>query len=508
MPKNKFLVQLFTTEKTIEKIEEKSIDDIKKTIEKRVDKVNFLKRLLDKVKEPSKKREVRELLIDEIKKQNKGVEFLLGYDSVAEGLEPVYFWLLDFLRSRPPAGLNYEVDKTKEDFEASVGSAFFGDIGTRATRMQEQAMKMLGTINTVIRSIINLIYDLKEFKIRLDTYDDLKSPDEDKKKAADLGLKQVWLDNVDIKRGRGAIHALAQQLNFVTLRDAFLYAKDIKDVETIDLNERVKRILIPRLEEYLRWKEYSEKELRKRFNIEKSYLKSQVGALKLYADWTRPYIIAAQKLGMKDFRSPHIINVFNNIEIHLTIFGKKLINIQDMIDARELPENARSDAKYYACIEVEFMFRSVPHTIRQTQTGVQYTMGGRTEVRFRSYSFKEEDLKYLKDQELFEGLELVDEVTGTALREIQDDLQEFLKEEKKEDAKIKPTPLIKSLYQSTKEFTIPIKDFAYTIKDLLRLELSPTYIEQQLKKKSLDTASSQVFTLYDVYKKAHGMLSW
>jgi len=294
MAKKNILAQLFTTEKQIEKIEEKSIDDIKKEVEKRVDKTDFLKRLIDKTKEPDKKRQVRELLIDEIKKKSSGVEFLLGYDSIAEGLEPVYFWLLDFLRNMPPAGLRYEVDKTKEDFEASVGSAFFGDIGTRATRMQEQAMKMMGTINTVIRSIINLIYDLKEFKIRLDTYDELKSEDEERRKTAELGLKQLWLDNVDIKRGRGAIHALAQQLNFVTIRDAFLYAKDSKQVDTIDLNDRVKRILKPRLEEYNKWKEYSERELRKRFNIERSYLKSQVGALKLYADWTKPYLVAAQ----------------------------------------------------------------------------------------------------------------------------------------------------------------------------------------------------------------------
>src|SRR3989344_420914 len=177
MAANGFLNQLFATEKRLERIEENSIDDIKKEMSKFSDKIDFLKRLLDKVKEPSKKRQVRELLIEEIKNENKGVEYFLVYDSLAEGIEPVYFWLLDFLKSRPPAGRGFEVDKTKEDFEASVGSAFYGDIGSRATRMQEQAMKMLGTINTLIRSMINLIYDLKEFKIRLETYDELKSQD-------------------------------------------------------------------------------------------------------------------------------------------------------------------------------------------------------------------------------------------------------------------------------------------------------------------------------------------
>ena len=506
---NNLFTELFSPAgKKVEKVEDMSVDEIKKEAYDRSDPVDFLKKAVDKIKDINKKRQVREILISEIKNKGKGVEYFLGYDSISEGLEPVYFWILDFLRNRPPAGLGFEVDKTKEDFEASVGSAFYGDIGSRATRMQEQAMKMLGTINTVVRSMINLIYDLKEFKIRLETYDELKSQDPDKKKAAKLGLKQVWLDNVDIKRGRGAIHSLSQQLNFVTIRDAFLYADSTKQVNSMDLNDRVKRILIPRLEEYQKWEEYSERELRKRFNIERSYLKSQVASLKLYADWTKPYLIAAQKLGMKDFKSPHIISVFNNMEIHLSMFGKKLINIQDMIDSRELPERAESNAKYYACVEVEIMFRSVPYGVRQAQTGVQYTQGGRSEARIRSYVFKEDDLKYLKEQELFEGLELVDEIAGTALREIHDDLQEFIRDEKREEKKEKTTPIVKSIYQATKDLIVPIKDTIDIFRDLLKIELSDEFIESEMKKKAAGTAAGSAFTLYDVYKKAHGMLSW
>jgi hypothetical protein len=508
MANNNLFSQLFSTEKQEEKIEEKSIDGIKKDLENIKDKISFLKILLNKVKEANKKRQVRELLINEIKSKNKSAQYFMGYDSVAEGLEPVYFWLLDFLRNKPLAGIDYDVDKTKEDFEASVGSAFFGDVGSRGTRMQEQAMKMMGTINTVVRSIINLIYDLKEFKMRLENYNNLKSGDEEVRKTADLGLKQTWLDNVDIKRGRGAIHSMAQQLNFVTVRDAFLYAKNSKQVDTMDLNDRVKRVLKPRLEEFNKWKEYSEVELRKRFNIERSYLKSQVSALKLYADWTKPYLIAAQKLGMKDFHSPHIVSVFNNMEIHLTIFGKRLVRLQSMIDSGDVPEKAKSDSKYYACIEVDIMFRSIPHSVRQTQAGMQYTQGGRSEIKFTSYVFKEEDLKYLKDQELFEGIELVDEIAGTALREIHDDLEEFLKEEKKEEPKPKPTPLIKSVLRTTKELTTPIKEVSQAFKDLLKVELSPDYIDSQLKNKAAGNAARDVFLLYDIYKKAHGMLSW
>src|SRR3989338_959588 len=243
----------------------------------------------------------------------------ITYDSFSEGLEPVYFWVVDFMSS-----IGFKIEKTKEDFAASVGSAFYGELGQRATKMQEQAMKMMGSINTVVRSIINLIYDLKEFDIRLKLYDDLQSEKQEEKDASELALKQVWMDQVDIKKGLGSINNMAQQLQFVTLRDAYMALKNLEEIEKADLNDRVKRILKIKIEEYLKWKEYSEKELRNRYNIEKAYLKSQVASLKLYASWTKPYLVAAKKLDMKiaDMSNVNIVSVFNNMEIELELAGK------------------------------------------------------------------------------------------------------------------------------------------------------------------------------------------
>src|SRR3989338_7501721 len=195
----------------------------------------------EKEKSPSEK-------IEEIKKnasatKNNNPLYVIQYDSLAEGLEPIYFWILDFMQDQKPNGLGMdEVIKSKDEYEAAVGSGFFSDLGTKATRMQEQAMKMMGVINQVVRSVINLIYDLREFEIRLDTYNDLKSDVNEKRESAEIALRALWMDQVDIKRGRGSINNLAQQLQFVTLRDAFLYAKSVRDIDRgpkeggIDLN--------------------------------------------------------------------------------------------------------------------------------------------------------------------------------------------------------------------------------------------------------------------------------
>ena len=147
--------------------------------------------------------------IDKLKKENasEDANYKLVYDSIGEGIEPIYFWILDFMQDKKPGGIEMEeVIKNKDEYEAAVGSGFFSDLGTKATRMQEQAMKMMGTINTVVRSIINLIYDLREFDIRLETYEDLRSNDPDIKEAAEIALRVIWMDQVDVKRGRGSIN--------------------------------------------------------------------------------------------------------------------------------------------------------------------------------------------------------------------------------------------------------------------------------------------------------------
>ena len=115
----------------------------------------------------------------------------ITYDSAAEGLEPIYFWILDFLN-----GPYKEVEKINDNFVSSPGSGHFSELMGKATRMQEESMKLLGSVNTVIKSILGLIYDLKEFKLRLDPYDNYESKNSRERESALMSLKQMWMDNV------------------------------------------------------------------------------------------------------------------------------------------------------------------------------------------------------------------------------------------------------------------------------------------------------------------------
>jgi len=151
------------------------------------------------------------------KKKEPSISYNLIYDSPSETLEPIYFWILDFMKKIG------NVEKIVDNFASSPGSGHFSELGGKKSQMQDQISKIMGIINSILRSVLNLIYDLKEFKIRLSHYDAANSKDKEKANAGILSLKQIWMDKVDIQRGQGSINALASgNLQFVTLRDAFL----------------------------------------------------------------------------------------------------------------------------------------------------------------------------------------------------------------------------------------------------------------------------------------------
>ena len=260
--------------------------------------------------------------------QEKGepeAQHKLVYDSSSEMLEPIYFFILDLMND-----FKLAPEKLVDNFTSAPGSGHFAELGQRATIMQQQGDQTLKTIYTILRSVLQILYDLRDFRMRLQSYDDLK--DKKKEESATLALKQIWMDKVDMQKGNSSIKAMAlSQAGFVTLIDAFLAAKSPEDVNNIDLNDIVKRILKPRLQEFYIWLKESEIELRKRYEIQKNYLKSQVNSMKIYSRWVKPYLRAAQQLEMKDAgRNPNLISVFNTILLELTLLGKNELSIDSL----------------------------------------------------------------------------------------------------------------------------------------------------------------------------------
>ena len=448
-------------------------------------------------------------------KSKSAASHKLVYDSLSEQLEPIYFWILDFMNTI----FGGKVEKLVDNFSSSAGSGHFGEMGIRKSQMQQQASTILATINTILKSVINLLYDLREFKMRLTHYDEAKSKDSNVKEAGTLSLKQIWMDKVDILRGMGSINQLASgQLQFVTLRDAFMKVKSIEEVDRLDLNDRVKRILKPRVQEFLTWVNISEKELRKRFEIEKTYLKSQVDGLKLQSRWAKPYLKAAEQLenDEKLGTSAALVNAFNVIMLNLTLMGKAPVKVEDLVISKDLPKDFKKMKKlrgYNAIVVVEFNFRGVP-----SKAGQHYTFGGRSDVVFKSYALSNEELDLLKDKlsdsDLNSSLKLVQGMTDDSLAQLKIDLDEFLGEEelKAKQAETEETNPFSALFSFLKPNKTAKKAKKNDKEDKLKLlkekGVKPdNYAEKYLRNIAEADSITRCYTIFDIYKKAHGMAS-
>jgi hypothetical protein len=455
-------------------------------------------------------------LIEEIspyykKKKAPEATHILGYDSSSETLEPIYFYILDLMNT-----FRFPPEKLIDNFSSTPGSGHFAELGQRATIMQQQATKILGDVNTVLRSVLNIIYDLKEFRMRLQHYDGLKSRNKEEREASLLSLKQLWMDKVDIAKGNSSIKAMALgQAGYQTLIDAFLISKDEKDIGNLDLNDRVKRILQPRIREFIIWTQESERELRKRYELEKTYLKSQVNSMRLYSRWAKPYLKAASDLESKERgREPALVKTFNTIILELTLLGKNKLDIHGEVGKGTLPKDFSKPRflksikrNYYSCVLVDFIFRGIPQRISQQ---AHFAFGGKAEVTFKAYSLNDDELNKLNEQldksEMSDVLGLIEGTTTESLGQLEEEINFFL-EEKKEDEKrgrdeSNPflaligryeQPETKTKSQGKREIIVSKDD----------------WIEgNHLRPVAAENAKEKIFDMFDTYKKAHEMASF
>lgn len=430
----------------------------------------------------------------------------LVYEVASQSLEQIYFWILDYVN-----GVYGSSEKLIDNFISAPGSGHFAEMQGRATRMQEEAMKIFQTTGVLIKSILNIIYDLKEWQIRLSFYDDLKSSDKQKRSASMLSLKQVWMDNVDIKRGNSSIKAMAQQFDYVTLIDAFMAANSLEEVEKLDLNDRVKRILQQRIADFLKWLTESERESRKRFEIEKIYLRSQVNNVKLYAQWAKPYLKASQQLGQNLRPSADVVNLFNTSVSELVLLAKGRYDFMQDVAAGELPKLYKKlkIRKYTPVALIEFKYRSIPE--RADQRG-GYVFVGLVEVTFTSFALNEDELKVLSQEvakdDFGDIYQMISGSTDESLMQIQSDIDELLGTAEKKEPE---APEKKS--EDTNPFSALFSGFSSKKKEEAKKDLShgiPKDDEYEKAVRNLVVLNSRwaCRKLYDDYKKVHGMASF
>jgi Ni,Fe-hydrogenase maturation factor len=431
------------------------------------------------------------------------------YDSLSSQLEPVYFWILDFMN-----GLFKDVEKVIDNFTSSTGSSHFSEMGQRADLMRKEAMNMMGGMVQIIKTILNLVYDLKEMKLILKTYEDRRSKNSNISTSAELSLKQRWMDVVDFqKRGSSSLKHLVAQMDYVLIIDAFMAVNNLEDVKKLDVNERVRKILYQRVKDYQDWLTESEKQLKVRYQIEIKYLRNQVNSVKLYSRWLKPYLKSMSQLERRANPTAALVTAFNTTLLELTLIGKSEYKPEDDVKEDILPKvfERVKVRKYLPIVIVEFKFRGVPQKV-----GQGYSYGGRTEMTFTSYALNEDELKVLKEEiekdDLGDLMELIEGTTTESLEALQEDIDEFLKEagekeqkkrEKKERREQDVNP-----FTALFEFLIPAKKEKKEEADLSKGIKPDNSYEKIIRSQAIVSARKKCFTVFDVYKKAHSMQSY
>jgi hypothetical protein len=478
------------------------------------DKAQPVKSKYMDVGEPTRKRYAvydREIIMDAFRLEglkNPIEKHSLSYDAFGENLEPIYFWLIDNLE-REYKDMK-KIDKVIDNFVSSPGSGHFSELGQKATRMQEEAMKMLGAANQVVKSILNILYDLKEFKIRLELYNKAKSSDPKTRDYGVLSLKQIWMDTVDFKRGNTSIKLMAQQYQYVTLIDAFMAARSPEDLEKLDLNDRVKRILQQRVSEFFDWISKSEEELRRRFEIEKTYLRSQVNTVKLYARWAKPYLKTAQQLEQKANSTASLVTAFNTVLFELVLLGQGEYDPNDDVNTGDLPEMYRTikTREYHTIILVELKFRSVPE--RAGQQG--YGFRGKLDATFTSYALHDDEISLLKENiekdDFGDVFKVIEGATDESLAQLKDEIDSFLEDKKEEEGKkessdTNPFSSLFSIFKSSKS-----KEEKSEKKDFSKGIPADNQYERVMRSQAIIKARKESRKIYDLYKKTHGMAAF
>ena len=501
-------------ETTWEKIPKKPDTEKKKSFKETVEKYGI------KTREELKER------VDLILQKNKIRAYEYEEESFGSSVEPKYFWIVDFLKN----AMRYNVEKHWEKMGASVVSQFFGEMSTRRQFLERRGMEIMATISGVVKSIINLLYDLRELDRRLKTYGQLESKDPKELESAEMALKRVWMDEVDVRKGGASINGMSQKgMEFITLRDAFMIAKTVDEVDTLELNDRVKRILKMRLKEYADWKDESGDELRMRKRVERAYLKSEVSALQLYSKWARPYLQAAQRLQFEDvaLTDTDLIQAFDQNFIEIKVRGTSELRLMQFFkragQVREVtpPESWSAEKKknfktgmyghpVYAVMDVTFQYRTKPALVSQTQGGGgAYRYLGKLNIKFDSYLLTKEEFELLNKQEQGEALDFIEGMTKESLDALKVDIDKYLDEEaaaakgekeEKSEKKKEEKPLLDQLFGQSGQGKGLLSGLGGGLFDNIR--------HTQRMAAARSAVADQAFNLYDIFKKSQGMLSF
>ena len=443
-------------------------------------------------------------------------EYRIEVDEVGAGVERFYFWFTQYLQSGPPSGVFCKkIWKIRDIYSATETSSYFGSVEQRKGLQQDRVSQYLATIGKMIKDLFQIVRELRIMDERYEYYEATHLDKNGNRKEgaddAEVALKSIWIDMVEGgAKNPTSVLGLASQVGFTILPDLFFTihptSREKVNAEMAKLgeqgiNRKIQEVLGRKLWQYMDWKEKTDREITQRKNFMLKYLRQHYNTINMYIGWVRPYLQNLKRLQMK--QNPEdvdLISAFETSKIELELFGR-----WDKTDEKKQLWD------YQPFIRIRLTYVTIPQMAYQQeyQRGAIHT--GRTIIQMSNYVMKKDKLDEYKKALEEEDLELISGVIG-AMDALKDELKKYLKEagEKfKEDEKKEEQESNLKLYNP---FTGALDGF----KELFGIKLKQK--EPGKKYKSWETedqksackkeAQGSTYRVYDVFKKAHKLVTW
>lgn len=363
--------------------------------------------------------------------------YRMVFESFDLSVEEAYFWILNF--TTVDQG-HYRVYKLSDYFTSSEGSAFFGINQQRLGSQQDKVAQYLGTIANMIKSLFQLVRELRILDERLDMYrastitgeNSKGQPVNADKKAADkpseISLKGYWIDLVEGGgKNPSSVYGLAREVGFTTLPDLFFDADAGLTADKVSnymekklgssYNRKVREVLSRKLLAYCLWKENTYKELIARKSFTKKYLQQHYEVIKLYTQWIKPYLRNIRRMTQKEeyVDHPQLIAAFENTMIEIEFLAVK---------------PGKEGVEYSSCQLITFMYRTLP-TLNYQQEG--FNRGpihvGRIEVDYRGYVWSQAEINNYRNYKADDDMDMLSSINSSiqaAYEALKDDLNKYL----------------------------------------------------------------------------------
>lgn len=428
-------------------------------------------------------------------------------DSPNVSIEESYFWLLNFIRH--DVGF-YDVTKITDIFTGSELSTFWGQSQQRMSIQQDRAMALMKYVSDLVKALYQVFREIKAIDERLDLYKGVKKGKEEDA----ITLESYWVDLVEGgAKNPASVLGLSREVGFTLLPDLFFSAPPNLQKEGIkkyidDLkvgNRKTKEVLMRKLNQYIEWRDLTEKELNVRRKFSLKDLRFKYNSIMLYARWLKPYLFAAKKLagGDNQYVDPSIVSAFETSMMELELLAR-------------IPSK-----KYHPCILLNIVYTTKPSMDFVQPPNYQHRGPihiGRMEVQLKGYSWSDKEyenyIKMKRDEE-FQLLSDIDQSIGGIIDAMGEDLKAYLKEagesiEEKKEEKNKEERKPNTIFEP---FTSILKGFVdigtvffpkKTNKKTPKIQIEES---KEAKAKAEKIVDKLMFVVYNIYKKSHGMLS-